>query len=75
LLALARDRIWEAALAHAIEVDLNAGKLPNLGSIATARQARPIPYVEVRLAPLSAHTGLAAVCQPTAEPVLDGGGA
>ncbi len=75
LLALAHDRACEAELAHAIEADLDAGKLPNLDRL--HEHFKPdratIPDVAVRLAPLSAYDELAAVCQPTAEPVLDGG--
>jgi hypothetical protein len=75
LLALAHDRACEAELAHAIEADLDAGRLPTLDRL--YQRFRPdratIPDVAVRLAPLSAYDELAAVCQPAAEPVLDGG--
>jgi hypothetical protein len=73
LLALAHDRTCEAELAHAIEADLDADKLPNLDRL--HQRFKPdrstIPDVAVRLAPLTAYDELAAVCQPTA--VLDGG--
>jgi len=75
LLALAHDRACEAELAHAIEADLDAGRLPNLDQL--YQRFKPdratIPDVAVRLAPLSTYDELAAVCQPAAEPVLDGG--
>jgi hypothetical protein len=75
LLALAHDRACEAELAHAIEVDLDAGRLPNLDRL--HERFKPdratIPDVAVRLAPLSAYDELAAVCQPNAELVLEGG--
>jgi hypothetical protein len=75
LLALAHDRTCEAELAHAIEVDLDAGRLPNLDRL--HQHFKPdrttIPDIAVRLAPLSAYDELAAVSQPTAEPVLNGG--
>jgi hypothetical protein len=75
LLALAHDRACEAELAHAIEADLDAGKLPNLDRMhARFKPNRAtIPDVAVMLTPLSAYDELVAVCQPTAELVLEGG--
>jgi hypothetical protein len=75
LLALAHDRACEAELAYAIEVDLDAGRLPDLDRL--HERFKPdqaaIPDVAVRLAPLSAYDELAAVCPPKAELVLEGG--
>jgi hypothetical protein len=75
LLALAHDRACEAELAHAIDADLDAGALPDLDRLRD--RFRPdqtaIPDVAVELAPLSAYDELAAVHQPQAALVLDGG--
>jgi hypothetical protein len=75
LLALAHDRACEAELSHVIEVDLDAGKLPNLDRL--HERFKPdrttIPDVAVRLAPLSTYDELAAVSQPKPDLVLDGG--
>jgi hypothetical protein len=75
LLALAHDRACEAELAQAIEVDLDAGRLPNLDRLNECFKPdrATIPDVAVRLAPLSAYDELVAVRQPKAELVLDGG--
>jgi len=66
LLALAHDRACEAALADAIDVDLDAGGLPDLASL--RERFKPdqaaIPDVAVALVPLSAYDELAAVHQP-----------
>jgi hypothetical protein len=70
LLALAHDRACEAELAQAIEVDLDAGRLPNLDRL---HECFKPDDVAVRLAPLSAYDELVAVRQPKAELVLDGG--
>lgn len=75
LLALAHDRACEAELAHAIEADLDAGRLPNLDRL--HERFKPdratIPHVAVKLAPLSAYDELATVCPPKAALVLEGG--
>ena len=75
LLALAHDRACEAELAHAIDADLDAGSLPDLDRLRD--RFRPdraaIPDVAVALVPLSAYDELAAVHQPKAALVLDGG--
>jgi len=67
----------EAELAHAIEADLDASRLPNLDRL--HERFKPdralIPDVAVRLTPLSAYDELAAVCQPKTELVLEGGAA
>jgi hypothetical protein len=66
LLALAHDRACEAALADAIDVDLDASGLPDLASL--RERFKPdqaaIPDVAVALVPLSAYDELAAVHQP-----------
>jgi transposase InsO family protein len=75
LLALAHDRACEAELAHAIDADLDAGRLPDLGRLRD--RFKPdrviIPDVAVELMPLSAYDELAAVRQPNADLVLEGG--
>jgi hypothetical protein len=75
LLALAHDRACEAELAHAIDADLDAAALPDLDRLRD--RFRPdqtaIPDIAVELAPLSAYDELAAVHQPQAALVLDGG--
>ena len=75
LLALAHDRACEAELAQAIEADLDAGGLPDLDRLRD--RFRPdraaIPEVAVALVPLSTYDELAAVHQPNAVLVGDGG--
>ena len=75
LLALAHDRACEAELAHAIEADLDAGDLPDLDRLRDRFKPdrTAIPDVVVKLTPLSAYDELAAVRQPNAGLVLDGG--
>ncbi len=75
LLALAHDRACEAQLAHAIDADLDAGCLPDLGRLCECFKPDPaaIPDVAVELMPLSAYDELAAVRQPNADLVLGGG--
>jgi transposase InsO family protein len=75
LLALAHDRACEAELADAIDAVLDAGALPDLDAL--RERFRPaetaIPEVAVAFVPLSAYDELAAVHQPNAALVLDGG--
>src|SRR5205807_8541496 len=75
LLALAHDRACEAALAHAIEADLDAGSLPDLDRMRDRFKPdrAAIPHVAVELVPLSAYDELAAVRAPNADLVFDGG--
>jgi hypothetical protein len=56
LLALAHDRACEAALAHALEADLDAGSLPDLDRMRDRFKPNQamIPHVAVKLVPLSA---------------------
>ena len=75
LLALAHDRACEAELAHAIDADLDAGVLPELGRL--RGRFRPdraaIPDVAVELVPLIVYDELAPVRAPNTNRVLDGG--
>ena len=75
LLALAHDRACEAELAHAIDADLDAGRLPDLDRLRD--RFKPdravIPDVAVELVPLSAYDELAAVRAPKTDLVLEGG--
>jgi transposase InsO family protein len=75
LLALAHDRACEAALAHAINADLDAGSLPDLDRLRDRFKPDQavIPHVAVELVPLSAYDELAAVRAPKADLVRDGG--
>jgi hypothetical protein len=75
LLALAHDRACEAALAHAIDADLDAGSLPDLNRLHDCFKPDQavIPHVAVELVPLSAYDELAAVRAPKTDLVLDGG--
>jgi hypothetical protein len=63
LLALAHERACEAELADAIAADLDAGRLPDLGSLCARfrPEAMPIPNVAVQLASLEAYDELAAI--------------
>jgi hypothetical protein len=54
LLALAHDRACVAELAHAMEADLDAGRLPNLGRL-HERFKPDQATIPVRLAALSAY--------------------
>src|SRR5207245_11037913 len=65
LLALAHARACEAELAHAIDAELDAGTLPELGLMPPrfAPDAATIPQLTVALVPLSVHAGLATVRQ------------
>jgi hypothetical protein len=75
LLALAHDHACEAALARAIEADLDAGALPDLDRLRARFQPdrAMVPQVAIALAPLCAYDELAAVHAPNTAPVLTGG--
>ena len=75
LLALAHDHACEAALARAIEADLDAGALPDLDRLRARFQPdrAMVPQVAIALAPLCAYDELAAVHTPNTAPVLTGG--
>ena len=73
LLALAHDRTCEAELAQTIDVDLDAGRLPDLVLLRQRFGPNPgsVPDIEVALVPLSTYDELAlcwtaAVAAPTA---------
>jgi len=63
LLALAHERACEAELADAIAADLDAGRLPDLGSLCARfrPEATPIPSVAVQLASLDTYNELATI--------------
>jgi hypothetical protein len=63
LLALAHDRACEVELAAAIDAELDAGRLPELGSLRERflPDAASIPDVAVTLTPLTAYDELATV--------------
>jgi hypothetical protein len=63
LLALAHDRGCEAELAMLIEVELDAGRLPDLAILRERFGPNPasVPVVKVAFVPLSAYDELAAV--------------
>jgi hypothetical protein len=63
LLALAHDRGCEAELADAIEVELDAGRLPDLAILRERFGPNPasVPVITVRFVPLSAYDELVAV--------------
>jgi hypothetical protein len=69
LLALAHERACEAALADAIDVDLDDGRLPDLDRLRERfrPEARTVPSIVVDLVPLSSYDELAAVCSTTAQ--------
>ena len=69
LLALAHDRACEAELAAAIEVDLDAGRLPDLAPLRERfmPDAASIPTVVVELASLDAYDELASVTVPMSD--------
>jgi hypothetical protein len=75
LLALAHDRACEAELADAIDAVLDAGDVPDLEAL--RERFKPdriaIPDVVVVLVPLAAYDELAAVRQPHADILCDGG--
>jgi hypothetical protein len=75
LLALAHDRACEAELAHAIDADLDAGCLPDLGRLRErfTPDRAAIPNVAVELVPLSAYDELAAVHAPSTISLCEGG--
>ena len=62
LLALAHDRGCEAELAQAIDAELDAGRLPDLASCASASlpTRHAVPVIAVEFVPLSAYDELAA---------------
>ena len=66
LLALAHERACEAALAEAIDAELDAGRLPDLDRLRERflPDAATIPNVVVELAPLSLYDELATVNTP-----------
>jgi hypothetical protein len=75
LLALAHDRACEAELADAIDAVLDAGDVPDLEVL--RERFKPdriaIPDIAVALVPLAAYDELAAVRQPDADTLGDGG--
>lgn len=62
LLALAHERACEAELAHLIEADLDAGRLPDMAALRArfAPDAAALPAVTIRNPALSAYEDLAA---------------
>jgi hypothetical protein len=62
LLALAHERACEAELAHLIEAELDAGRLPDMAALRArfAPDAAALPAVTIRHPALSAYEGLAA---------------
>jgi hypothetical protein len=63
LLALAHDRGCEAELAELIDVELDAGRLPDLAILRERFGPNPasVPAIKVTFVPLSAYDELAAV--------------
>jgi hypothetical protein len=63
LLALAHDRACEAELARAIDAELNAGRLPDLGTLGRRFAPYPtaIPDITVEVAPLHLYDELSTV--------------
>jgi hypothetical protein len=63
LLALAHDRACEAELAQVIDVELDAGRLPNLALLRERFGPSPasVPVIDVKLVALDAYDELAAV--------------
>jgi hypothetical protein len=63
LLALAHDRVCEAELAEAIEAELDAGRLPDLGRLGRRFAPDPaaIPDITVELVPLNLYDELGTV--------------
>jgi hypothetical protein len=72
LLALAHDRACEGELAQIIDLELDAGRLPNLGSLRECFSPSPasVPIIDVKLLPLASYDELAAayVVEPVVEP-------
>jgi hypothetical protein len=72
LLALAHDRACEAELAQIIDLELDAGRLPDLTSLRERFGPSPasVPVIDVKLLPLDAYDELAAahVVEPIVEP-------
>ena len=62
LLALAHDRACEAELAQVIDLELDAGRLPDLTSLRERFGPSPasVPVIDVKLLPLDAYDELAA---------------
>jgi len=62
-LALAHDRACEAELAGAIDAELNAGRLPDLGTLGRRFAPNPtaIPDITVEVAPLHLYDELSTV--------------
>ena len=76
LLALAHDRACEAALAEAIAVDLDVGRLPDLARLRERflPDAASIPEVHIEMPSLDVYDELATVTAPiVTEPVSDAG--
>jgi hypothetical protein len=71
LLALAHECAGEAEMAGLIDVDLDAGRLPDPGALRgrLRPQQTPIPAIAVELAPLAIYDELAAV-EATTSPVM-----
>jgi hypothetical protein len=69
LLALAHDRACEAELAQAIDLELDAGRLPDLALLRERFGPSPasVPIINVKLLPLNAYDELrvAPVAEPT----------
>ena len=63
LLALAHDRACEAELAQVIDVELDAGRLPDLALLRERFGPSPasVPVIDVKLVPLNAYDELAVV--------------
>jgi hypothetical protein len=63
LLTLAHERACEAALGHALEADLEAGRLPDLAALREhfRSETAAVPDVVVELVPLALYDELAAV--------------
>ena len=63
LLALAHDRGCEAELAQVIDVELDAGRLPDLAMLRERFGPTPasVPVIKVELVPLNTYDELAAV--------------
>lgn len=68
ILALAHDRACEAELAHCLEVELDAGRLPDIAALRRtfAPDAQALPEIVVHLTPLSAYDELGTVATEAA---------
>ena len=75
LLALAHDRACEAELGHAIEADLDGGRLLDLDQLRDrfGPDRTVVPDIVVALCSLCAYDELAAVHAPNTDLVLAGG--